>query len=156
MREYALLRSGFLFIAPGPAAGTVEFVLGKGIQQGNRLQLIAGGAVSFLFHDLSLINGLLDRADNQLSPQFLDQSVAIGQRLGEIVTGIDMDQGERQSGWIECLIGQIRQDDGILPSGKEDTRVLELGRDLPEDIDGLCLQFFEMRELFHNSFDDKD
>ena len=54
---------------------------------------------------------------------------------------------ERDAGRPECLLGQPQHHDRVLAAREEEHRLLELGRDLAEDVDRLRLERVEMRDL---------
>ncbi len=67
-------------------------------------------------------------------------AVPVGDDLGEVVAGVDVQQRERDGGRPEGLERQVQHDDGVLAAGEQDHRALELPRDLAEDVYRLGLQ----------------
>ena len=66
-----------------------------------------------LISNHAFVDGFLHRTHNQGRAQLLDEVVAVLDGFGEVVPGVDMQQGERDFGRIEGLVGQIGQDDGV-------------------------------------------
>ena len=75
------------------------------------------------------------------------QFVANLQDLVEVVAGVDVHHRERQPARCECLDRQVQHDDRVLTAGEQQHRLLELGGDLTDDVDGLGLQRAQMAQL---------
>ena len=84
-------------------------------------------------------------ATTSRSPSSRDAPVAVLDRLGEVVPGVDVHDRERELARPERLLGEAEQDDRVLAAGEEQHRPLELGGDLAEDVDGLGLELVEVR-----------
>src|ERR1035437_2373656 len=63
------------------------------------------------------------------------------------MAGVAVHRRERQPSRPEGLLGQAEHDRRVLPAREEEDRVLELGRDLPQDVDRLGLEGVEVRQL---------
>ena len=75
-----------------------------------------------------------------------DPAVPVVEDLGEVVAGVDVHQREGDAGGPEGLLGDLQHHRGVLAAGEEQHGVLELGRDLTEDVDRLGLERVEMRD----------
>ena len=147
MAEEAFFGTALLLVAACAADGSIELVLVDSVEEGNGLELVTAGIVAGLFLDATLVNALLDAADNEVGTQLLYQVVTIVDGLLKVVTGIYVDQRERYLSREECLVGKMRDYNGVLAAGKEYARTLKLRRNLTEDINGLRLQFFKMCDV---------
>ena len=58
-----------------------------------------------------------------------------------------MNQRERNLCRIKSLICEISKYNRVLSAGEKDTRTLELGSYLSEDVYRLCLEFLKMRNV---------
>ena len=114
VREKALLGTGFLFIASTATETGIVLMLFDGIEQSDRLQLIARGIRAFFLDHATGIDRFLDRSDHQARADFFDKFIAIGHGLVEIVAGIHVDQGERHFGGPERLAGEPSHDNRVL------------------------------------------
>ena len=83
----------------------------------------------------------------QLDAELADAPVAEGQDLLEVVPGVDVHDGERDSRREERLLRQAQHDDRVLAAGEEQHRPLELGDHLAHDVDGLGLEDPELTQL---------
>ena len=72
--------------------------------------------------------------------QLGDALVAIHERLGKVVAGVDVDERERKPRRPKRLLGEPQQDDRVLAAGEQQARALTLGRELAQDVDGLVLE----------------
>ncbi len=116
------------------------------VEQRRRLQPVARRARAGLLDDPSLVDRLLHRRDHEALAELLDATVAVLDRLGEVVPGVDVHDRERELAGPERLLGEPEQDDRVLAAREEQHRTLELGRDLAEDVDGLRLELVEVRQ----------
>ena len=80
------------------------------------------------------------------TPSRLTQLSRVCEHLGEVVAGVDLQHRERDLRRVERLLGQPQHDDGVLAAGEHQDRLLELGRDLAEDVDRLRLQLVELAQ----------
>ena len=88
----------------------------------------------------------------QLDAEFAGVVVAEGDHLAEFVAGVDVQQRKRDGPGVEGLLRQPQHDGGILADGVEHHRLLELGRDLAEDVDALRLQRLQMAQLGRGAY----
>ena len=93
------------------------------------------------------VDRLLHRRDDELDAELGDPAVAVVEHLVEVVAGVDVHHRERDPGRPERLLGQAQHDRGVLAAREQQHRLLELGRDLTEDVDRLGLERVEVREL---------
>jgi hypothetical protein len=126
-------------VAPCAADAGIEAELGDRIEQGHRLVLVArfvGGAQ----HDAAARDRFVDRAHDQPLAQFGNAPVAEFDDLGKIVSGVHVQQREREARRAEGLDGQVQQHDRVLAAGKKQRRVRALAGHLAQDVDGLGLE----------------
>jgi len=69
-----------------------------------------------------------------------DDAVAVGDDFGEVVAGVDVQQGEGDGGGPEGAEGEVEHDDGVLAAREKDHRALQLPGDLTEDVHRLGLK----------------
>ena len=86
------------------------------------------------------VDRVLDRSDDQPLAELGDAPIAKLQRLREVVAGVDVDDREREAAGSEGLLGEAKQDDGILAAAEQQGRPLEDRRGLAEDVDRLRLE----------------
>ncbi|MPM63521.1 hypothetical protein SDC9_110401 [bioreactor metagenome] len=122
-------------------------MFGDGVQQRQSLQRIAG-AVGPL-QEPAIVDIVLDPGHQQADAELVDHPVAVREHLGEVVPGVDMQQGERHSSGPEGFGGQVEQDGRVLAAAEQQHRPLQLGDGLADDVDGLGLQQVEMVESAH-------
>ena len=99
-----------------------------------------------LLGDPAGVDRRLDRADDELGAELGDPAVPVVEDLGEVVAGVDVHQREGEPGGPERLLGDLQHHRGVLAAREQEHGVLELGRDLPEDVDRLGLERVEMRD----------
>ena len=141
----ALLGAGLLLVAAATAERGGETFLLDGVQQGADLEPVAAGLA--VVHDDPVLDRLLDARDDQANTQSADPGVPAREHLGEVVAGVDLQDRERDLGRVEGLLGQPEHDDGVLAAGEHQNRLLELRRDLAEDVDRLRFQLVELTQL---------
>ena len=139
-----LLGAGLLLVAPAAAEDAVEAVPGDGVEQRLGLQRVAG-AVGPLAQP-AVVDPVLHRGDLEAQPEPLDGGVAVGEHLGEVVAGVDVQHRERDRGRPERLRRDVQHDDGVLAAAEEQHRPLELGGDLADDEHRLALEDVELAE----------
>lgn len=143
-REHPLLGAGLLLVAPSAAEHRVVSLGGDGVEQRDGLQGVAG-AVRALPQP-AVVDEVLYAGDVQPQVVPRDHTVPVVDDLGEVVPGVDVQQGEGNRGGRERLQRQVQHDDRVLAAGEQDHRPLELARHLTEDVDGLRLDGVEMGE----------
>ena len=95
--EDPLLRAGALLVAAGAAHRGVEAVLGDGVEQRRRLQLVARGARAGLLGDPAAVDRVLNACDDQSLVELGHAPVAELDHLGEVVAGVDVHDREREA-----------------------------------------------------------
>jgi hypothetical protein len=80
------------------------------------------------------------------TPSRLHPGVAGREHLGEVEPGVDLQDGEGDLRGVEGLLGQPHHHDRVLAAGEHQHRLLELGRDLAEDVDRLRLELVELAQ----------
>ncbi len=145
--HHPLLGPGLLLIASAAAEDRVEAVLGDRVQQGLGLQRVAGAVGSF--QQPSVIQVVLHPRHEQPDAEPLDFCVTVGQHLGEIVAGVDVQQRERHPAGPEGLRGQVQQHGGVLAAAEQQHRPFQLGDRLPNDVQRLRLQQVEVVKAAH-------
>ena len=92
-----------------------------------------------------VVDEVLDLGHVQPQPVHLGPgAVPVLQHLREVVTGVHVQQPERDPGRPERPLGQGEHHDRVLAAGEQQHRPLELGGDLPHDVDGLGLEHFQL------------
>jgi hypothetical protein len=142
-----LLGPGALLVAAGAAERRVEAVLGDRVQEGHGLEPVARGSRAGLLDHAAAVDRRLDRGDDELDPELGHAAIAEVDDLGKVVPGVDVHDRERDRGRPERLVGQVQEDDRVLPAAEEQDGPLALGGDLPHDEDGLRLERAKVGEL---------
>jgi hypothetical protein len=89
------------------------------------------------------LDGILVLADDHREPVLHGQAIAVGDHLGQLVAGVDVDQGEGNVA-KERLAGQPQQDGRVLADGPQHAQALKGAKRLPQDVDALLLQLIEV------------
>ena len=145
--EHALLGAGLLLVATGTAEHRVVLALLDAAQQGGGLEAVAAGAGTGVLHERAGVDVVLHARHEEAGAHLLHHRVAERDHLGEVVPGVDVHHRERHPGGRERLHGQVEHDDGVLAAREQQHRPLELGRHLPDDVDGLRLEGPQVRQL---------
>ena len=66
--------------------------------------------------------------------------------MTEVEAGVDLQQREGELGREERLLRQPQHHDGVLAAGEHQDGLLELRRDLAEDVDRLGLELIELAQ----------
>ena len=141
-RENSFLGAGPLFIPAGATQNRVIFLLRNGLHQGHGLQRITGMVGPF--PEVTPVNPILDVGDPEAGAGAGHQLVTKVNDLGKIMAGVDMEQFERNGGGGECAAGQLIHHHGILTPRKQEGHIIALAGNLPENMDRLILQGFQM------------
>ena len=147
VRKEALLGAGLFLITAAATEAGVEFVLLDGVEKGNGLKLVAGGIGALLLFHAALVDRVLDEADHEPGSEFFGKGIAVVERLLEIMSGVHMQEQERNFRRPERLRREVGHDDGILAAREKQGGVLELGRRLTQDVNGFGFEVVEMVEL---------
>ena len=140
----ALLGASLLLITTPAAEDPVEAPLRDRVEQGPRLERIAGAVAALV--QAPVVDPVLHLLDDQSQTQPLDFGIAIGEHLGEVVPGVDMQHGEGDRRRPEGLDREVEHDDGVLAPAEEQDRAFEFADDLADDVDRLAFQHVELRE----------
>ena len=84
---------------------------------------------------------------NQVPSVFLGIFVAELNHFLELPLGVDVHQGEGHLARIEGLFGQTHHHGRVLADAIEHHRILELGRHLTNDMNGLGFEFLQMTKF---------
>src|SRR5436190_23506030 len=104
--KYSLFGSCF-FLVSSPATDTaIEFELFYRIQQCISLQPVSAGKFSFLFCEITLLDGVFYFSHDERGIYFFHQPISELQRFGETVSSIDMHQWERNLSRCKCFFCQ--------------------------------------------------
>ncbi|GGO98414.1 hypothetical protein GCM10011612_13260 [Actinomyces gaoshouyii] len=142
--EDALLGPSLLLVAPAPAEDAVEAVRGDRVEQWAGLQRVAG-AVGALAQP-AVVDVVLDGYDDEPHAGGLGGGVAVGQDLGEVVPGIDVEQREGHGPRPEGLARQVEHHHRVLAAAEQQDGAGALGDRLADDEDRLGLQRVELVE----------
>ena len=82
--------------------------------------------------------------DDELDADLRAEAVAEFDHLLKLVSGIHMQQGERDGAGMKCLLRETDHHRGILADGVEHHGPFELGGDLAEDVNALGFQGSQM------------
>ena len=137
MRSFARARSSSRRAPPIAASNWCSSIASSSVVVCSRLR-DARGPVSSTH--AAVVDRVLDVRDDQALAELGDAPVAILERLGEVVPGVDVEQREREPRRPERLLGEPQQDDRVLAAREQQARPLALGRELAEDVDGLVFE----------------
>ena len=85
--------------------------------------------------------------DDQPQAEALDRPVAELDDLVEVLPGVDVHDRERHGSRPERLGRQVQHDHRVLAAGEQQTRTLERGGHLAEDVDGFGFERVEVGQL---------
>ncbi len=145
--EDPLLRARALLVSPCAADRGVEAVLRHRVQEGRRLELVAGRAGAGLLDDAPFVDRPLHGGDDEPLAELRDAPVAELDRLGEVVTRVDVHQREREATGAEGLLREAQEHDRVLAAREEEHRPLELRGDLAHDVDRFRLERVEVTQV---------
>ena len=109
--------------------------------------MIAIGIDIWILGDPPGVDRSLHARDLEPDPGVCDDPVAVLDDLREIVPRVDVHHRERDRSGRECPQREPQHDCGVLAAGEQQNRSLELGGDLPEDVQGLGLEGGQMGQL---------
>ncbi len=92
----------------------------------------------------SLVDGILDLGDEQTRAEAFDVAVAVGEDLGEVLAGVDVQDREGKLLGREGLGRQVQQDRRILTAREQQDGSLALGDDFSQDEHGVGFEQVEM------------
>ncbi|CAI8424882.1 MAG: Uncharacterised protein [Cryomorphaceae bacterium] len=99
------------------------------------MECISRGIDTGLFDYGTFIDRFLYRSYHELNAEVLDELVSEGHGFWKVVTRIDVNEWERNLRWEKSLAGQVGHDDAVFTTRKEDGWIIELGKDLTNDVD---------------------
>src|SRR6476620_8798808 len=85
--------------------------------------------------------------DPQLDASFLRTLIAKADHFPKLPAGVDVEQRDRWTGWIEGLQQQVQQDRTVLADRVHHHRISKPGRDLAQDVDALGLETIQVRQV---------
>ena len=147
-RVHPLLGPGLLLVAPGTAEHGVELVLVDGVEQRPRLEAVARRVGTRLLGGPARVDRLLHRGHQQAWPPARRRCRSRNSRTSGKLWPVSMcitGNGIRPG--TERLLGQAEHDDRVLATGEQQHRALEFGGHLADDVDRLCLDGPQVRQL---------
>jgi hypothetical protein len=85
--------------------------------------------------------------DDEAGSDEADEVVAVGDGFGEVVAGVDVEEGEGHASRVEGFASEPCHDDGVFTAGEEEGWVAELCGGFAEDVDGFRFQLLEVTDL---------
>ena len=140
----ALLGAGLLLVATTTAKGGREAVLLDGVEQRPDLEPVARGLA--IVDDDPVGDGIVDAGNDDGDAQPVNPIVTGLEHLGEVQAGVDLQHRERDLRRVEGLLGESEHHDRVLATAEHQHRLLELCRDLAEDVDRLRFQLVELTQ----------
>jgi len=98
-----------------------------------------------LLHHPSRVYRVLHVAHEEVRVDALHQPIPKLDRLGEVVTGVDVHERKGDPGRMKRLPGQMYHGDRVLAAAEQQHRAFELCGDLAHDVDRLGLELVEVR-----------
>jgi hypothetical protein len=144
VRVDPLLGARLLLVPPPAAEGGREAVLLDGVEEGGGLHPVARGLA--VVDDDAVGDRVVDARDHQADTQPVDPVVPGLHHFGEVETGVDLQDRERDLRREERLLREPQHHDGVLAAREHQDGLLELGGDLTEDVDRLRLQLVELTQ----------
>ena len=128
-----LLRAGLVLVAAGAAEDGVELPAGDGIEQRLGLQGVPGAVGAFA--QATVVDVVLDLRHREVEAVLLCGLVSEADDLVEVVSGVDVEESERDLRRPERLRGEVEDGHGVLAAGEEQHGAFEFGGDLTDDVD---------------------
>ena len=147
MREEAFFGTSLFFIASAATEAGVVLVLLDRVEERDGLKFVARGVGAFFLDDASGIDRFLHEADDQVGADEVDEFVAVGHGLIEVVSGIDVDEWEGHACGPEGFACKPCHDDRVLAAGKEQGGILKLRGGFAKDEDRLGFELVEVAEV---------
>jgi hypothetical protein len=129
-----------LFVAAGAAERGVEPSRGQRVEQRLRLEEAAAPLRPERKRLRAVRNRLPVGVHDQPGPDCGGVPVAERDHLAELVRRVDVEQGKRDGRRVERLLCEAQHDRRVLADRIEHDRALELGHDLPDDVEALGLE----------------
>ena len=110
----AFLGACLFLVASRPADARVELVFLDGVDERRRLEAVAARVgARFLLH-LAGVDGRLDATYDEASAEAFDEVVTELDRLGKVVSRVDVHQWHRDASWGEGLGREVGHHDAVL------------------------------------------
>ena len=122
--------------------------VGEGLLQGLGFHNVCVGRAVVKGVD-PLLDPFLVAIDQHIQPILFRHMVPELDHLLELPGGVDMHKRERRLLRIKGLEGQVQQHGAVLADGVQHDRLLTFGGHLPDNVDGLRLQLFQMGQFSH-------
>jgi hypothetical protein len=119
------------------------------IEKRRRLQAIARRARTALFGDTAAVDRFLHAGDDQSLAQLGDTEVAILERLGKVVAGIDVHEWKWKPRRPKRELGEPEQDDRVLATREEQAHALTLRDELAKDVNRLVFEGSKVAASVH-------
>ena len=117
--EEAFFGSGFFFVASSAADAGVEVFVFDGVEEGGGLEVVAAGVVAFFFDDSAGVDAVLDGSDEEVDAEVFDEGVAEGEGFGEVVAGVDVEEGVGDGGGLEGFLAEVGKHDAVLAAAEK-------------------------------------
>ncbi len=150
--EEAFFGAGFFLVAASATEAGIVLMFLDGIEEGDGLELIAGGVGAGFLDDAAGIDGFLDGTDDESGAEEFHEFIAIDHGFIEVVASIDMDEWEGRTSGPESFFRKPCHDDGVFTAREEEGGVFELGGGLAEDEDRLGFELVELGQIVIHEF----
>ncbi len=127
-----------------PTEDHVESMLVDRVEEGLGLKTVPGSPGPGFFDHPALVDGLLDRSDDEIGLELGHDPVPELEHLVEVVPGIDVHYREGKTGGPESLYSESQGESGVLASGEEENRVLRFGYGFANDVNRLRFEGAKM------------
>jgi len=144
--EEPFLCAGLFLVAPRAANQAIKLKFLNGRKQRGDLQLVAADFAG-PGHGDALGDGVFDFADDEFGAEFLRAAVTEFIQFREMMAGVHVQQRHRDVGRAERLFRQAQKADGILATGKQQGRPVELRRDFTHDVNRLGFEILQMIQV---------
>ena len=116
MGEEAFLRTGLFLVSSGATDAGIKLVFFDGVDEGRRLEAVAARVGASFFLHFAGIDGRLNAADDEAGAKVVDEVVTELNRLGEVVSRVDVDKRHGDAAWGKGFGCKVSHHNAVLSS----------------------------------------
>ena len=142
--EEAFFGACFFFVASSAADAGVEVFFFDGVEECGGLEVVAAGVASFFFDDASGVDAVLDGSDKEVNTEVFDEVVTEGECFGEVMAGVNMEEGVGDGCGLECFFAEVGEHDAVFTAAEEEGGSMELCADFSKDENSFAFEFLKV------------